>query len=99
MELIDSTGLTYIWCYVVPGDDGTREEGKTIASARVYIVLKAAIPLVLLSAGMSRCSAWISTKLCTILYIRTDLAFSRLCSSDSHFKLEIIDVTAPGSRS
>jgi hypothetical protein len=32
MELIDSTGLTYIWCYVVPGDDGTREEGKTIAS-------------------------------------------------------------------
>jgi hypothetical protein len=29
MELIDSTGLTYIWCYVVPGDDGTREEGKT----------------------------------------------------------------------
>jgi hypothetical protein len=48
---------------------------------------------------MSRCSAWISTKLCTILYIRTDLAFARLCSSDSHFKLEIIDVTAPGSRS
>ena len=72
---------------------------KRYTSARVYIVLKAAIPLVLLSAGMSRCSAWISTKLCTILYIRTDLAFARLCSSDSHFKLEIIDVTAPGSRS
>jgi hypothetical protein len=31
--------------------------------------------------------------------IRTDLAFARLCSSDSHFKLGIIDVTAPGSRS
>ena len=72
---------------------------KWYTSARVYIVLKAAIPLVLLSAGMSRCSAWISTKLCTILYIRTDLAFARLCSSDSHFKLEIIDVTTPGSRS
>jgi hypothetical protein len=48
---------------------------------------------------MSRYSAWISTKLCTILYIRTDLVFARLCSSDSHFKLEIIDVTAPSSRS
>ena len=72
---------------------------KRYTSARIYIVLKAAIPLVLLSAGMSRCSAWISTKLCTILYIRTDLAFARLCSSDSHFKLEIIDVTAPCSRS
>jgi hypothetical protein len=53
---------------------------KRYASASVYIVLKAAIPLVLLSAGMSRCSAWISTKLCTILYIRTDLAFARICS-------------------
>ena len=72
---------------------------KRYTSARVYIVLKAAIPLVLLSAGMSRYSAWISTKLCTILYIRTDLVFARLCSSDSHFKLEIIDVTAPSSRS
>jgi hypothetical protein len=52
----------------------------------VYIVQKAAIPLVLLSDGM-------------ILYIRTDLAFECLCSKDSHFKLEIIDVTstAPGS--
>jgi hypothetical protein len=54
MELVDSTGLTYIGCYAVPVDDGTREEGKTITSARVYIVLKAAIPLVLLSAGMRR---------------------------------------------
>ena len=72
---------------------------KRYTSARLYVVLKATIPLVLLSAGMSRCSAWISTKLCTILYIRTDLAFARICSRHSHFKLEIIDVTAPGSRS
>jgi hypothetical protein len=72
---------------------------KRYTSARLYIVLKATIPLVLLSAGKSRCSAWISTKLCTILYIRTYIAFARLCSSDSHFKLEIIDATAPGSRS
>ena len=72
---------------------------KRYTSVHVYIVLKAAIPLVLLSAGMSRCSAWISTKLCMILYIRTALAFARLCSSDSHFKLEIIEVTAHGSRS
>ena len=41
----------------------------------------------------------ISTKLCMILYIRTVLAFAHLCSRDSHFKLEIIDVTTPGSRS
>jgi hypothetical protein len=37
--------------------------------------------------------------LCMVLYIRTVLAFGRLCSKDSHFKLEIIDVTAPGSLS
>jgi hypothetical protein len=74
------------------------KKGKRYTSARVYIVLKAAIPLVLLSDGMSRCSARISTKLCMILYITTDLAFARLCSRDSHFRLEIIDVTAPGSR-
>ena len=74
MELADSTGLTYIWWYAVPGDDGTREEGKRYTSARVYIILKAAIPLVLLSAGMSRCSAWISTKLCTILYRQSSAA-------------------------
>ena len=49
---------------------------KRYTSARVYIVLKAAIPLALLSDGMSRCSARISTKLCMILYIRTDLAFA-----------------------
>jgi hypothetical protein len=35
----------------------------------------------------------ISTKLCMILYIRTVLAFAHFCSRDSHFKLEIIDVT------
>jgi hypothetical protein len=74
------------------------KKGKRYTSARVYIVLKAAIPLVLLSGDMSRCSARISTKLCMILYITTDLAFARLCSRDSHFRLEIIDVTAPGSR-
>ena len=76
-----------------------RKNEKRYTSSRVYIALKAVIPLVLLSDGMSRCSAWISTKLCMILYIRTALAFARLCSSDSHFKLEIVDVTAPGSRS
>jgi hypothetical protein len=71
---------------------------KRYTSARVYIVLKAAIPLVLLSDGMNRCSARISTKQCMILCIRTVLAFAHLCSRDSHFKLEIIDLTAPGSR-
>jgi hypothetical protein len=72
---------------------------KRYTSARVYIVLTAAFPLVLQSDGMSRCTARISTKLCTILYIRTDLAFVRPCSRDSHFKLETIDVTVPGSLS
>ena len=57
------------------------------------------MPLVLQSDGMSRRSAQISIKLCMVLYIRTVLAFGRLCSKDSHFKLEIIDVTAPGSLS
>jgi hypothetical protein len=54
--------------------DSVQRRAARFASARVYIALKAAIHLVLLSAGMSRCSAWISTKLCTILYIKTDLA-------------------------
>ena len=72
---------------------------KRYTSARVYIALMAAIPLVLQSDGMSRYSARISTKLCMILYISTILAFVRFCSRDSHFKLEIIDVIAPGSRS
>jgi hypothetical protein len=34
-----------------------------------------------------------------ILYTRTFLAFVLLPSRDSHFKLESIDVTTPGSRS
>ena len=33
-----------------------------------------------------------------ILYNGTVLTFARLCSRDSHFKLEIIDVTVPCSR-
>jgi len=66
---------------------------KRYTSARVYIVLKAAIPLVLQSDGISRSSARISTKLCMILYIGTVLTFARICSRDSDFKLEIIDVT------
>ena len=52
---------------------GKKEKRST--SARVYIVLNAAMPLhvVLLSDGMSRCSARISTKLCMILYISSCL--------------------------
>ena len=30
LELADRTGLKYFWWYAVPGDDGTREEGKAI---------------------------------------------------------------------
>jgi len=48
---------------------------KRYTSARVYSPEGCNPSIVLLSAGMSRCSAQISTKLCMILYIRTDLAF------------------------
>ena len=65
----------------------------------VYNQPEAAIPLVLQWDGISKCSARISTKSCMILYIKTVLAFASLCSRDSHFKLEIIYVTPPGSRS
>jgi hypothetical protein len=39
MELADSTGLTYIWWYAVPGDDGTREEGKRY-TAGILLLMK-----------------------------------------------------------
>ena len=73
---------------------------KRYTSTRVY---KAAIPLVLQSDGLSTLIVDVlhgfQLNYVMILYIRTVLSFARLCSRDSHFKLEIIDVTAPGSRS
>ena len=44
-------------------------------------------------------SAWISAKLCMIVYTRTCIAPVLLPSIDSYFKFESIDVTTPGSRS
>jgi hypothetical protein len=56
---------------------------KRYTSARVYIILNAAIPLVLQSDGMSRCSARIWTKLCMTLYISSlllqALGYTVLC--------------------
>jgi hypothetical protein len=72
LKLADSTVLTYIWCYAVPGDDGTREEGKTIYICSCIYSPEGCNPSC--SAGMSSCSAWIPTKLCTILYISVNSA-------------------------
>jgi hypothetical protein len=100
LELVDGTDLTHCWWYAVPGDDGREKKEKRYTSARVY---KAAIPLVLQSDGMSTLIVDVlhgfQLNYVMILYIRTVLSFARLCSRGSHFKLEIIDVTAPGSRS
>ena len=88
LELADSTGPMYIWWYAVPSDDGTRKEGTAISICSCIYSPEGCNPLVLLSACMSRCSAWISTKLCTIVYTRKDLAFARLCSSDSFYTIQ-----------